>query len=120
MSDPLQAFADPTRLSILKLICQEEFPAGQIAKAFPHITRPAVSQHLRVLKEAGLVWERREGTKRLYRVRRKGLFAIYQELEACWGEEISLHDIAQGQKNSAPLTSPSSSAQTTSQEKDVA
>lgn len=88
MSDALQAFADPTRLAILKMICETEMPAGKIAEAFPQMTRPAVSQHLRVLRETGLVWERKQGTKRLYRIRRKGLYAIYQELENCWGAPI--------------------------------
>lgn len=98
MSDAIQAFADPTRLAILKMICTDEMPAGKIAEAFPHMTRPAVSQHLKVLRESGLVWERKQGTKRLYRVRRKGLFAIYQELENCWGDEIPRDELKKSEQ----------------------
>ena len=78
----MQIVSDPVRYKILKLVKNGELAAGQIAKNFPDITRPAVSQHLRVLKEHGLLWERRDGTKRLYRLRRKGLYEVYKFLEA--------------------------------------
>lgn len=62
----MRALADPTRRSILRLVHDEERTAGEIAESFP-ISRPAVSQHLRVLSDAGLVEVRREATKRWYR-----------------------------------------------------
>lgn len=64
--ETLQALADPTRRTILRMVWYEEQPAGAIAEQFT-MSRPAVSKHLRVLREAGLLEERREGTKRLYR-----------------------------------------------------
>lgn len=81
MLERMQAIGDPTRFTILQLVKESELTAGSIAGHFPAMTRPAVSQHLRVLKESGLLWERREGTKRLYRLRRKGLYDIYKFLE---------------------------------------
>lgn len=77
----MQAIGDPTRFTILQLVREGELTAGSIAGHFPGMTRPAVSQHLRVLRESGLLWERREGTKRLYRLRRKGLYDVYKFLE---------------------------------------
>jgi len=62
----LQAIGDPTRRKILDLLAQGELPAGEIAKRFPGISRPAVSQHLAVLRDAGLVSERQSGRFRLY------------------------------------------------------
>mgnify|MGYP000947234466 FL=1 len=64
----LQALADPTRRRILDLLAQGDLAAGEIAGHFPSISRPAVSQHLAVLREAGLVRERREGRRRIYRL----------------------------------------------------
>lgn len=76
MTEPLdetfRALAEPRRRAILRLVSGRELPAGQIAEAF-EVTRSAVSQHLQVLKDAGLVAERREGTRRFYRARREGL-----------------------------------------------
>src|SRR3989441_10718753 len=68
MEPAVKAIAEPRRREILRLIWARELPAGRIASHFA-VTRPAISQHLRVLKEAGLVSERREGTRRLYRAR---------------------------------------------------
>ncbi len=72
MFDSIQAMAEPTRLAILKMVRRADMPAGEIARRFKGITRPAVSQHLRVLKQAGLVSERREGIRRNYSLRQKG------------------------------------------------
>jgi DNA-binding transcriptional ArsR family regulator len=80
----IQAMSDPTRFAILQLVKEQELPAGKIAKDFPDITRPAVSQHLRVLKNSGLLNERREGTKRLYCVRQEGFQQIKEFLEEFW------------------------------------
>jgi DNA-binding transcriptional ArsR family regulator len=67
-----EAIAQPKRREILRLLASGELPAGAIAARFA-VTQPAISQHLRVLREAGLVAERREGTGRLYSVRAEGL-----------------------------------------------
>jgi len=81
MLERLQVISDPVRFTILTLLKDEEMAAGHIASHFPQMTRPAVSQHLRILKDQGLLWERRHGTRRLYRLRRKALYDVYQFLE---------------------------------------
>ncbi len=78
-----EAVAQPKRREILRLLAAGELSAGQIASHFD-VTQPAISQHLKVLKEVGLVHERREGTKRLLSVRAEGL----QELDAFLGEVL--------------------------------
>jgi DNA-binding transcriptional ArsR family regulator len=79
----LKAIAAPARRRILTLVRDGELSAGEIAAHFD-VTRPAVSQHLNVLKEAGLVDERRNGTRRLYRARPEGLVPVKQFLEEFW------------------------------------
>src|SRR2546425_7762601 len=79
----LKAIAAPRRRQILSLVRDGELSAGEIAAQFD-VTRPAVSQHLNVLKEAGLVSERRNGTKRLYRARPEGLTELKAFLEEFW------------------------------------
>jgi DNA-binding transcriptional ArsR family regulator len=79
----LKAIAEPRRRAILSLVRDGELSAGEIASHF-EVTRPAVSQHLNVLKEAGLVSERRNGTRRLYRVRPEGLVELREFLEGFW------------------------------------
>jgi len=72
-----EAIAQPTRREILRLLAEaQELSAGTIASRFA-VTQPAISQHLRVLKDAGLVGERREGTRRLYSVRPEGLADLH-------------------------------------------
>src|SRR5437870_12739934 len=83
MEAALKAIAAPRRRQILALVRDGELSAGEIASHFD-VTRPAVSQHLNVLKEAGRVSERRNGTRRLYRARREGLAELKQLLEECW------------------------------------
>ena len=83
----LKAIAAPRRRQILTLVREGELSAGEIASHFD-VTRPAVSQHLNVLKEAGLVSERRNGTRRLYRVRPEGLTELRQFLEGFWDERL--------------------------------
>src|ERR1700726_224991 len=70
--EALKAIAEPRRRAILRLVADDELPAGGIAAAFD-VSRTAVSQHLTVLKNAGLLTERRDGTRRLYRARPEGL-----------------------------------------------
>src|SRR2546425_9698924 len=80
MEPAVKAIAEPRRREILRLIWARELPAGRIASHFA-VTRPAISQHLRVLKEAGLVSERREGTRRLYRARPDTVAEVRRVLE---------------------------------------
>jgi DNA-binding transcriptional ArsR family regulator len=84
----LKAIAEPRRRAILRLVRDEELSAGEIASHFD-VTRPAVSQHLTVLKEAGLVDERRNGTRRLYRARPEGLAELKAFLEEFWDEKLA-------------------------------
>lgn len=79
----LDALGDPTRRAILEVIQGGARPVGEIAERLP-VSRPAVSQHLRVLKEAGLVRDRKEGTRRLYGVDTDGLRALREYLERYW------------------------------------
>jgi DNA-binding transcriptional ArsR family regulator len=83
----LKALAGPRRRQILALVRDGELSAGEIAAHFD-VTRPAVSQHLTVLKEAGLVDERRNGTRRLYRARPEGLADLKEFLEEFWDERL--------------------------------
>jgi len=87
MEAALKAIAAPRRRRILSLVRDGELSAGEIAAHFD-VTRPAVSQHLNVLKEAGLVSERRNGTKRLYRARPEGLAQLKAYLEEFWDERL--------------------------------
>ena len=85
--EALRALAEPRRRAILKLVAHDELAAGQIAEAFD-VTRTAVSQHLTVLKNAGLLTERREGTRRLYRARAEGLAALREFLDDLWAGSL--------------------------------
>jgi DNA-binding transcriptional ArsR family regulator len=85
----LRAIAEPHRREILRLVWDAELSAGEIASHFD-VTRPAVSQHLNVLKEVGLVSERRNGTRRLYRANPRGLAELKAFLDAFWGERLEL------------------------------
>src|SRR6186713_76428 len=87
MEAALKAIAAPRRRQILTLVRDGELSAGEIAAHFD-LTRPAVSQHLSVLKEAGLVDERRNGTRRLYRARPEGLVELKAFLDEFWGERL--------------------------------
>src|SRR6266542_1400704 len=87
MEAALKAIAAPRRRQILSLVRADELSAGEIATHFD-VTRPAVSQHLNVLKEAGLVSERRNGTRRLYRARPEGLAEVKAFLEEFWDERL--------------------------------
>lgn len=85
----LRALAEPRRRAILHLVRDEELPAGAIAAHFD-VTRPAISQHLRVLKEAGLIDERRDGTRRLYRARPEGFGELRDFLAGFWEGRLRL------------------------------
>jgi DNA-binding transcriptional ArsR family regulator len=79
----LRALAEPQRRRILRLVRDEELTAGRIAEQFT-ISPQAVSQHLRVLKDAGLLSERREGTRRLYAIRPEAVEPVRAFLEELW------------------------------------
>jgi DNA-binding transcriptional ArsR family regulator len=87
--EALRALAEPRRRAILRLVARDELAAGEIAAAF-EVTRTAVSQHLTVLKHAGLLAERRDGTRRLYRARPEGLAGLRQFLDDVWGESLDV------------------------------
>ncbi len=87
MEAALKAISAPRRREILALVRDDELAAGEIARRFD-VTRPAVSQHLTVLKEAGLVSERRNGTRRLYRARPEGLEELRRFLESFWDPRL--------------------------------
>jgi len=81
---PLRALAEPRRRAILRLVWSQELPATDIADRFPDVTRPAISQHLRVLKDANLLTERRDGTRRLYRANTDTMAELRAFLDDYW------------------------------------
>ena len=83
----LRALAEPQRRRILELVRDGELPAGEIAGHFD-ITHQAVSQHLRVLKEAGLLGERREGTRRLYAIRPEAIESVRAFIDDLWSSSL--------------------------------
>jgi DNA-binding transcriptional ArsR family regulator len=89
MDTALKAIAEPRRREILRLVATNELTAGEIAAHF-EVTRPAVSQHLTVLKDAGLLVERRLGTRRLYRARPEGLAELRRYLDAFWEDQLEV------------------------------
>ncbi|WP_426513712.1 ArsR/SmtB family transcription factor [Dactylosporangium sp. McL0621] len=84
----LRALADPHRRQILRLVQHTELAAGQIAAAFP-LTQQAVSQHIGVLKQAGLLNERRDGVRRLYTLRQEALEPVHRVLSEFWPDALS-------------------------------
>lgn len=82
------ALADGTRRGLLQLVRDDERAAGDLAAAFPRISRPAVSQHLRVLHEAGLVSIRPDGNRRLYSGRGDGLAEVWQFIDEMWTDRL--------------------------------
>jgi DNA-binding transcriptional ArsR family regulator len=84
----LDALGDPTRRAILELLRDGPRPVGELARALP-VSRPAVSQHLAVLKAAGLVADRAAGRRRLYAVDPAGLDALRAYLEGLWGQALA-------------------------------
>ena len=84
----LAALADPTRRKILEHLRSGPRSVGQLAVKLP-VSRPAVSQHLRILKEANLVSEKREGTRRIYAVEAEGLADLRAYLEGFWQDALA-------------------------------
>ena len=96
MDAALKALAEPRRRAILRLVWSQEMPATDIADRFRDVSRPAISQHLAVLKEAELVTERREGTRRLYRANTDTMTQLRAFLDEYWTSGLErLRDVAE-------------------------
>jgi DNA-binding transcriptional ArsR family regulator len=92
----LKALAEPRRRDILRLVWARELPATEVADHFAEVTRSAISQHLKVLRTAGLVTERRDGTRRLYRADRDEMQRLRRFLDDYWTTGLErLRDVAE-------------------------
>ena len=87
--EALRALAEPHRRAILRLVAHDEAAAGEIAAAFD-VNRTTISQHLTVLKNAGLLSERRDGTRRLYRARPEALQGLRSFLDEMWASSLDV------------------------------
>jgi DNA-binding transcriptional ArsR family regulator len=100
-----RALAEPRRREIIKLVWTEELPAAQIAAQFADVTRSAVSQHLGVLREAELIIERRDGTRRLYRANHAQMDRLRQFLDEYWtGSLQRLQHLAESAEREKGIT----------------
>ncbi len=86
--DPFAALGDPTRRAVLEALRGGPRSVGAVAAGLP-VSRPAVSQHLKILKAAGLVTERAEGARRLYAIDARGLSALQDWLDGVWGDALA-------------------------------
>ncbi len=86
--EALTALGDPTRRAIFECLARGPKAVGQLASELP-VSRPAVSQHLRVLREAGLVAGRAAGTRRIYQIQPQGVQAIHAYLDQMWGQALA-------------------------------
>ena len=91
--DPWTALGDPTRKAIFERLVDRPHAVVELARELP-VSRPAVSQHLRVLKDAGLVIDRPAGTRRIYQVDPDGLEALRADLERFWGNALTAYTAA--------------------------
>ena len=106
MEAVLKAIAEPRRREILQLVSGGELTAGEIAARFD-VTRPAISQHLTILRNAGLLEERREGTRRLYRVRPEAFGEVRAYLESFWEESLlALKNVVESDERRAVRGNP--------------
>jgi DNA-binding transcriptional ArsR family regulator len=96
--DGWTALGDPTRRAIVERLAERPRAVGELARELP-ISRPAVSQHLRVLKEARLVIERPEGTRRIYRLDPHGVGVLRADLERFWGRALAAYKAIVEQPN---------------------
>ncbi|MFG1607522.1 ArsR/SmtB family transcription factor [Actinoplanes sp. NPDC049265] len=93
--DGWDALGDPTRRAIVACLAERPRAVGELAEVLP-ISRPAVSQHLKVLKEAGLVTDRAAGTRRVYRLNPAGVAALRDQLDTYWSRALdNFKDIAE-------------------------
>jgi DNA-binding transcriptional ArsR family regulator len=86
----IEALGDPTRRAVFERLRGGPLPVGEVAAGLP-VSRPAVSQHLRVLKDAGLVADRREGTRRLYRIDPRGLAELRAYFDEAWAAALAAY-----------------------------
>jgi len=115
-SAAIAALGDPTRRAIFESLARRPKAVGEIAVELP-VSRPAVSQHLRVLKEAGLVTDRAEGAKRIYQVSPQGVQAIHGYLDQMWGQAMAAFQ-AEGERVARaepPAGRPGGAARTSDQ-----
>jgi DNA-binding transcriptional ArsR family regulator len=89
-TDGWTALADPTRRAIFERLAERPSAVGELARELP-VSRPAVSQHLKVLKEAGLVMDRPDGTRRIYQVAPDGVGALRAELDRFWNQALAAY-----------------------------
>jgi DNA-binding transcriptional ArsR family regulator len=95
MQEAIDAISHPRRRAMLRLVLDRELPVSELA-ARVGVSQPAASQHLKVLRDAGLVRGRVDGRRRLYRVDGEGLERLRRELDACWGPALAaLKDAAE-------------------------
>lgn len=105
MDSALKALAEPRRREILRLVWSEELAATEIASHFAEVTRSAISQHLGVLRQAHLVIERRDGTRRLYRADRSEMAQLREYLDQFWNDGLQrLRDAAEAAERSGAHT----------------
>jgi DNA-binding transcriptional ArsR family regulator len=88
--DGWTALGDPTRRAIFERLADRPQPVGELASGFP-VTRPAVSQHLKVLKDAGLVVDRPDGNRRIYQVDPTGVRAMRAQLDRFWNQALATY-----------------------------
>jgi DNA-binding transcriptional ArsR family regulator len=84
----VSALGDPTRRAVFELLAEGPSPVGELAQRLP-VSRPAVSQHLKVLKDAGLVTDRQVGTRRLYQLNPNGVAALHAYFERFWNHALA-------------------------------
>jgi len=102
----IAALGDPTRRAIFESLARRPKAVGELAAELP-VSRPAVSQHLRVLKDAGLVTDRANGTRRIYQLRQQGVQAIHGYLDQMWGQAMAaFQEEARQIARQAPAGSP--------------
>jgi DNA-binding transcriptional ArsR family regulator len=101
--DPFETLADANRREILRLLSNGDKPVHEIAAALP-ISRPAVSRHLRLLKDAGMVTEEARGTRRVYQLKEEGMRAVQAYLEQVWGQAAARFKLLA--ENTDPGSSP--------------
>jgi DNA-binding transcriptional ArsR family regulator len=83
------ALGDPTRRQVFERLARGPQPVGRVAAGFPFLTRPAISQHLKVLKDAGLVVVRQDGARRIYRIDPRGVEAMRSYLDRFWDRALA-------------------------------
>jgi DNA-binding transcriptional ArsR family regulator len=109
LNSGLHALSDPTRLVILRNLAERPLAVAELARGFS-ISRPAISQHLRILKDAGLVSDRRAGAQRIYQIDPAGVIALKSHFDALWSSVLdSFKTIAEVSSQSTSVGEPSRS-----------